>query len=62
MASAQKIPCTCADCGVDMAYPERLSYYFARPLCTLCYRAERCRPKQDAEVRILEHMYTRTAA
>ncbi len=56
------IACTCADCGLVMAQPECISCYFKRPLCTLCYRAERCRPKHDAETRILEQMYARSAA
>jgi len=54
-------PCACADCGdvIDSAY---LSVYFARPLCAGCYREETYRSKREAEVWILEQMFTRSAA
>jgi hypothetical protein len=54
-------PCACADCGlvIDSAY---LSAFFARPLCAICYREETNRSKRDAEIWILEQMFTRSAA
>lgn len=45
----------CADCG-DVLPIEHLSWFFARPLCTICAHVERNLSKKDAEIRILEHM------
>ena len=53
----------CADCGVLMlGLPDRRSFYFARPLCEACYRAEICRPTPDAEVFVLEQLFRKSAA
>jgi hypothetical protein len=41
---------------------ERWSFYFERPLCAPCYRAEQRRTKQDAEIWVLEQLFTRSAA
>ena len=45
----------CADCG-DVLPLEQLSYFFARPLCTICAHVERNFSKKDAEIQMLDHM------
>ena len=47
----------CADCGdvLDLAH---LNWYFARALCALCLHTELDVPKRDAEIWILERMFT----
>jgi hypothetical protein len=55
-------PTDCADCAVSMIDVARWSFYFERPLCALCYRAEQRRTKKDAEIWVLERLYTRSAA
>lgn len=52
--------CPCSDCGVVMAFVECLSFYFARPLCRICYRLEMLRSKDAAEIFVLEQMYVRS--
>lgn len=49
-------PC-CADCGVDLNTQFPRSFYFSRPLCQACYRAETQRPKADADRWVLERMF-----
>ena len=45
----------CADCG-DVLPIDQLSWFFARPLCTICAHVERNFSKKAAEIRILDHM------
>jgi recombinational DNA repair protein (RecF pathway) len=52
----------CADCGIHLPEVTHWSFYFERPLCAPCYRAEQRRTKQDNEIRILEQLFTRSAA
>ncbi len=49
--------CPCADCGVVMGQVACVSFYFARPLCAICFRLETLRSTKDAELFVLEHMY-----
>ena len=57
---ADLIPC--ADCEAPMREVEQWSFYFERPLCAPCYRRELRRSKKDAEIWVLEQLYTRSVA
>jgi recombinational DNA repair protein (RecF pathway) len=50
----------CADCHVELPVVQHWSFYFQRPLCRTCYRAELSRPRKDAEIFVLEQLYALT--
>ncbi len=52
----------CADCGLVLPTLAYLSSYGDRWLCLVCYREAVNHPKQQAEVWLLERMFTRSAA
>lgn len=51
----------CAECGRAIAEVQRWSFYFERPLCVPCYRAELRRPKRESEIWILEQLFTKAS-
>lgn len=55
-------PLTCADCDGPLGPVVCRSFFFLRPLCPACYRAERDRPRADAERWVLERMFARPSA